>query len=81
MLVYVNAPSRAIRYSVNSVESENGKFCIHMKELAEADKVYTDDIGSWYYTAESPDSMLKNCTEFDADLNYTENESMNCKTQ
>lgn len=81
MIVYVKAPSSGISYSMVSVESENGRFCIHMKDLAEAGKVYTDDSASWYYTAEIPDSMLKNCTEFDADLNYTENESMNCKTQ
>lgn len=70
MIVYVNAPSSAIPYSMVSAERENGTFCIHMKDLAEAGKVYTDDSVSWYYIAEIPDSMLENCTEFDADVNY-----------
>lgn len=73
MIVYVNAPSSGISYSVVSVESENGTFCVHMKDLAESGKVYTDDSASWYYTAEIPDSMLENCTVFDADLNDPEN--------
>ena len=72
MLVYVAANSGSYRYGVNSVFCDGPSFCIHVEQTNNPE-VVTDDMAGWFVTVAVPDSMVNNCTEFDADLNNTEN--------
>lgn len=68
MLIYVSATSGAYRFDVSSVFCDGSSFCIHVKQLNNSNAV-TDDLAGWFITVAVPDSMVENCTEFDADLN------------
>ena len=68
MLVYVAANSGSYRYGVNSVFCDNASFCIHIEQTNNPE-VGTTDMAGWFITVAVPDSMVENCTEFDADLN------------
>ena len=68
MLVYVGANSGTYRFGVNSVFCDGNSFCIHVKQANNPEAV-TDDMAGWFVTVAVPDSMVENCTEFDADLN------------
>lgn len=68
MLVYVGANSGTYRFGVNSVFCDGNSFCIHVEQINEPE-VTTDDMAGWFITVAVPDSMVENCTEFDADLN------------
>lgn len=68
MVVYVAAGSSTYRFSVNNVFCDGNSFCIHV-EQANDPEVVTDDMTGWFVTVAVPDSMVENCTEFDADLN------------
>ena len=72
MLVYVSANSGSYRYGVNSVFCDGVSFCIHVERTNNTDAV-TMDMAGWFITVAVPDSMVANCTEFDADLNNIEN--------
>ena len=72
MLVYVSANSGSYRYGVNSVFCDGTSFCIHVEQTNNPESV-TDNMSGWFITVAVPDSMIENCTEFDADLNNTEN--------
>ena len=67
MLVYVGANSGTYRFDVSSVFCDGNSFCIHIKQLNPEE--ITDDMAGWFITVAVPDSMIENCTEFDADLN------------
>ena len=68
MLVYVVGNSGAYRFGVISVFCDGNLFCIHIKQLNDPEAV-TEDMAGWFITVAVPDSMVENCTEFDADLN------------
>ena len=68
MLVYVSANSGTYRFGVNSVFCDGTSFCIHVEQVNKPE-VVTDDMAGWFITVAVPDSMVANCTEFDADLN------------
>ena len=72
MLVYVAANSGSYRYGVNSVFCDDASFCIHIEQTNNPE-VGTTDMAGWFITVAVPDSMVENCTEFDADLNNIEN--------
>ena len=72
MLVYVSANSGSYRYGVNSVFCDGTSFCIHVEQTNNPE-VGTMDMAGWFITVAVPDSMIENCTEFDADLNNIEN--------
>lgn len=71
MLVYIGANNCTYRYWVNSIFCNGTSFCIHVEETTGAEEVDTAMAG-WFLTVAVPDSMVENCTEFDADLNNTE---------
>ena len=68
MLVYVGANSGTYRFGVNSVFCDGTSFCIHVEQVNKPELV-TCDMAGWFITVAVPDSMVANCTEFDADLN------------
>lgn len=68
MLVYVSANSGTYRFGVNSVFCDGGSFCIHIEQVNNPE-IGTTDMAGWFITVAVPDSMVANCTEFDADLN------------
>lgn len=68
MLVYVGANSGTYRFGVNSVFCDGDSFCIHVEQTNNPE-VVTEDMAGWFVTVAVPDSMVENCTEFDADLN------------
>lgn len=72
MLVYVGANSGTYRFGVNSVFCDGNSFCIHVEQTNNPE-VVTEDMAGWFVTVAVPDSMIVNCTEFDADLNNIEN--------
>ena len=68
LLVYVGANSGTYRFGVSSVFCAENSFCIHIEQTNNPE-VVTDDMAGWFITVAVPDSMVENCTEFDADLN------------
>lgn len=72
MLVYVSAGSGTYRFGVNSVFCNGDSFCIHVEQLNNPE-VVTEDMAGWFITVAVPDSMVANCSEYDADLNNIEN--------
>ena len=47
---------------------DGDSFCIHVEQTNNPE-VVTEDMAGWFVTVAVPDSMVENCTEFDADLN------------
>ena len=70
MLVYVDANSGTYRFGVDRVFCDGNSFCIHVEQTNDP-MVVTDYMAGWFITVVVPDSMVANCTEFDADLNNT----------
>lgn len=68
ILVFVGASSGTYRFGVNSVFCDGASLCIHVEQTNNPE-VVTDDTAGWLITVAVPDSMVENCTEFDADLN------------
>ena len=69
MLVYVEATSGSYRYGVNSVYHADGNFCIHIEQTNNPE-THTDDMSGWFITVAVPDSMVADCTVFDADFQH-----------
>ena len=69
MLVYVEASSGSYRYGVDSVYHADGNFCIHVKQT-NSPEIGTDDMAGWFITVAVSDSMVADCTVFDADFQY-----------
>lgn len=69
MLVYVEASSGSYRYGVDSVYHADGNFCIHVKQT-NSPEIGTDDMAGWFITVAVPDSMVADCTVFDADFQH-----------
>ena len=68
MIVYVSANSGSYRFGVNSVFCDDSSFCIHVEQVNDPE-IGTADMAGWFITVAVPDSMVANCTDFDADLN------------
>ena len=67
MLVYVEATSGSYRYGVESVDCSDGNFCVHVKQTNHPE-VGTEDMAGWFITVAVSDSMIADCTVFDADF-------------
>lgn len=67
MLVCIEANSGSYRFGFNDVTIDGNYFCIHIEQTNNP-QVLTDDMASWFITVAIPDSMIENCTEFDANL-------------
>ena len=67
VLVYVTAGSGSFRFGVQSVGYDEKSFMVHIQQLNNPE-VYTMDMAGWFITLAVPDSLLENCSEFDADL-------------
>jgi len=68
MVVYVPANSGSYRYGVNSIFCNETAFCVHIEQTNNPE-ICTQDMSGWFISIAVPDSMIKDCTEFDADLN------------
>lgn len=67
MVVYVPANSGSYRYGVNSIFCNGTAFCIHVEQTNNPE-ICTQDMAGWFISVAVPDSMIEDCTEFDADL-------------
>ena len=65
MVVYVSANSGTYRYGVESIFCDGENFTVSVEELKHPTEV-TTDLAGWYIIIVVPDSMIANCTEFDA---------------
>lgn len=65
MVVYVSANSGTYRYGVESIYCDGESFTVSVEELKHPTEV-TTDLAGWYIIIAVPDSMIENCTEFDA---------------
>lgn len=68
MVVYVPANSGSYRYGVNNIFCNGTAFCIHVEQTNNPE-ICTQDMAGWFISVAVPDSMIEDCTEFDADLN------------
>ena len=68
MVVYVPANSGSYRYGVNSIFCNETAFCVHIEQTNNPE-ICTQDMSGWFISIAVPDSMIEDCTEFDADLN------------
>ena len=65
MVVYVQANSGTYRYGVESIFCDGENFTVEVEELKHPTEV-TTDLAGWYIIIVVPDSMVNNCTDFDA---------------
>ncbi len=68
LLVYVSANNCTHRFKVHSIGYDESSFEIHIVETTNAEMV-EDAMAGWFVTVAVSDELIKNCTEFDADLN------------
>lgn len=71
MLTYITSGSGSNRFGVNSIFCDGSSFVIHV-EQTNFPEVGTCDMAAWLITVAVPDSMVENCTMFDADFNNFE---------
>lgn len=67
ILVYVGANNCTHRFEAKDIFCDGTSFCIHVEETTSAEDV-SDAMAGWFITIEVPDSIILNCTEFDAYL-------------
>jgi len=67
VLVCVDAISGSYEFGLKDITIEGNYFCVHIEETANPE-ILTQDLESWFITVAVPDSIVENCTEFDADL-------------
>lgn len=65
MLVYIESPSGSHQYGVDNIYHDEQSFCITVKRTDNSEDG-TDDMASCFISVEVPNSMIENCTEFDA---------------
>lgn len=68
ILVYLTATSGSYRYDLHSVYCDGDDLVVHVQKTNDPEDC-TCDMAGWFITVALPDSVVKNCTEFDADLN------------
>ena len=71
LLVYIYTNSGSYRFGLESVYLDENYFCIHIQQTNNP-QVCTEDMAAWFITVAVPDSMVANCTDFDADLIATD---------
>lgn len=69
ILVSHVAGSGSWRYDVHSIEYTDKSFKIHVVNTLLPDLLITADIQAWFVTVAVPKTLIKDCTDFDADLN------------
>ena len=69
ILVSHVAGSGSWRYDVHSIEYTDKSFKIHVVNTLLPDLFITADIQAWFVTVAVPKTLIKDCTDFDADLN------------
>lgn len=67
ILAYVSTNSGSFRYGINEVKKENKKFCLNILKTNNPE-VYTSDMSGWFFIVEFDKEYIKDCTEFDAQL-------------
>lgn len=72
MLVYITAGSGSYRFGFKDVTIDSNYFCIHVEQTNNP-QWWTDDMAGWFITVAVPDSMIENCTKFNADLTLYNN--------
>ena len=72
MLVYMSAGSGTYRFGAKSIYSDKSSFCIQINQLNHPE-VVTWDMAGWFITVAVSDSIVDNCTDFDAFLYSSEN--------
>lgn len=72
MLVYMSAGSGTYRFGVKSIYCDKSSFCIQINQLNHPE-VVTWDMAGWFITVAVSDSIVDNCTDFDAFLYSSEN--------
>ena len=65
IVVYVQANSGTYRYGVESIFCDGENFTVEVEELKHPEAV-TADLAGWFIVIVVPDSMVSNCTNFDA---------------
>ena len=65
IVVYVQANSGTYRYGVESIFCDGENFTVEVEELKHPTEV-TTDLAGWFIVIVVPDSMVNNCTNFDA---------------
>ena len=65
IVVYVQANSGTYRYGVESIFCDGENFTVEVEELKHPTEV-TTDLAGWFIVIVVPDSMVNNCTAFDA---------------
>ena len=65
IVVYVQANSGTYRYGVESIFCDGENFTVEVEELKHPEAV-TADLAGWFIVIVVPDSMVNNCTAFDA---------------
>jgi hypothetical protein len=65
LIVYVESGSGSIEYAFDSMSFTNDSVCVHIVTTNDP-RFGTCDMAGWIITVAVPDSILKNCTSFDA---------------
>lgn len=65
LIVYVESGSGSFEYAFDSMSFTKDSVCVHVIRTNNP-KVITHDMAGWLITVAVPDSLLKNCTSFDA---------------
>lgn len=71
LLVYVAASNASYRFKMQSVDYNDKSLCVHVVETTKPEVVITAMSG-WFITVAVPDELIKNVTNFDADLDNVE---------
>lgn len=71
LLVYVAASNASYRFKMQSVDYNDKSLCVHVVETTKPEVVITAMSG-WFITVAVPDKLIKNVTNFDADLDNVE---------
>lgn len=69
ILVYLHASSSSYIYQVESVNIYENTFYIHVEDVFE-DNYAELATADWFVTVSVPDSVIADCTDFDADVRY-----------
>lgn len=67
LLVYVACSNCTHRFGVQSIYRDSQTLCVHIEETTGATEV-ADAEADWFIAIAIPDSMVKTCKQFDADL-------------
>ncbi len=69
IVIYHTSGSGSYRYDVHSIEYTDKSFKIHVVNTYMPGLDVTCDVKDWFITLAVPKTLIKNCNEFDADLN------------